>query len=192
MTGKDNKKKSDSSAVRKRRSANKESKKSSRKRVEKPFKADKKSKTELQKFCDEAKKVTKEFIRRHPVIFLVASAVLALLAALYFIDESLDLSRVKQNLPEVTDNVSKYLKKYIPKFTIIFCQVSMNFSMNGRPMGEVSFGLYGRRCPLTVSNFVMLAAHEKGFGYSGSRIHKVIQNYLIAVSKNISFTKRGE
>lgn len=54
--------------------------------------------------------------------------------------------------------------------------------MNGKELGMIEIGLFGSVCPLTVANFIMLSAHEKGYGYKGSKIHRIIRGHIIVVS----------
>uniref|UniRef100_A0A673TRR2 Peptidyl-prolyl cis-trans isomerase n=1 Tax=Suricata suricatta TaxID=37032 RepID=A0A673TRR2_SURSU len=49
-----------------------------------------------------------------------------------------------------------------------------NITMSGEPMGGVSFGLLVDKFPKTAENFPALSTGEKGFGYKGSCLHRII------------------
>lgn len=63
--------------------------------------------------------------------------------------------------------------------TTVTKEVFFDMSVDGEEIGRIVFGLFGNTVPKTAENFAQLASGENGYGYEGSKIHRVIKDFMI-------------
>ncbi|KAI0070129.1 cyclophilin [Panus rudis PR-1116 ss-1] len=57
--------------------------------------------------------------------------------------------------------------------------VFFDVSIGGQPAGRITFKLYDDVVPKTARNFRELATGQNGYGYQGSKFHRIIPNFML-------------
>ncbi|KXZ53320.1 hypothetical protein GPECTOR_7g1214 [Gonium pectorale] len=62
---------------------------------------------------------------------------------------------------------------------VVTQRVFMDWEVDGAPAGRVVVGLFGKEAPQTCENFAALASHDRGFGYRGCPVHRVMRGWSV-------------
>jgi hypothetical protein len=56
--------------------------------------------------------------------------------------------------------------------------VYFDVEIEGVPAGRIEIGLYGSTTPKTAENFKQLCTGEPGYGYAGSKFHRIMPGFM--------------
>merc|ERR1712176_1034812 len=65
------------------------------------------------------------------------------------------------------------------KGPLVTDKVFFDMTIGGEAVGTIEIGLFGKTVPKTTENFAKLASGSEGFGYEGSKFHRVIKDFMI-------------
>merc|ERR1711963_365123 len=60
----------------------------------------------------------------------------------------------------------------------VMTECYFDIAVGGQPQGRICFKLYSDVVPKTAENFRALCTGERGFGYAGSKFHRIIPGFM--------------
>lgn len=63
--------------------------------------------------------------------------------------------------------------------TVVTDKIWFQIKIGDRDVGKIEIGLFGDTVPRTVKNFVELTTGEHGYGYKGSKFHRIIPKFML-------------
>ena len=81
--------------------------------------------------------------------------------------------------PHMTSKVAQVAQKtFMRSMSMKNPQVFFDVTINGKSEGKITFELFSDVVPKTAENFRALCTGEKGFGFKGSKFHRIIPNFM--------------
>lgn len=76
--------------------------------------------------------------------------------------------------------------------TLVTDIVSFDITIGGEDVGTIDIGLFGETVPKTVKNFLALATGDGVPGYSGTKIHRIIDDFMVQGGDVVNNDGTGE
>ncbi|KAL3997863.1 Peptidyl-prolyl cis-trans isomerase B [Acanthocheilonema viteae] len=66
-----------------------------------------------------------------------------------------------------------------PKGPKVTDKVLLTIKIGDEEAGTITIGLFGKTVPKTVKNFIQLSKNAEGEGYTGSKFHRIIKDFMV-------------